>query len=366
MKHGYSAALLSGFLALTLALTACGAQSSSDSGSTPAQEAQAQAPNLDGMWLQEGRKDGDEGMVGAIDGDVIALWFHTNEMDADYWIGSFEAPTSNANYTWTSAANRSLMTGLLCSQEDSKEFSYADGKISFDVTLQGETTNVVMVQSTQQSGILADALASMQEQDQATADVKDLVIEDSGYVLSHGYVEFALAVTNPNEGVAPRFTNVSIVGRKEDGSIRFSDDWVIGSTAPGETTYWASQAGSGDVEESDTIEITVKVNEGDWFATKQSGDCYAIENLSTDVGDFGDFKTTGEITLKEDVKLDTFNDVKTPMIVCILKDADGKIISGYSTFISSELTVGTPQAFEATSMFDQVDYATVEAYANPW
>ena len=255
---------------------------------------------------------------------------------------------------------------LLCSQEDSKEFSYADGKISFDVTLQGETTNVVMVQSTQQSGILADALASMQEQDQATADVKDLVIEDSGYVLSHGYVEFALAVTNPNEGVAPRFTNVSIVGRKEDGSIRFSDDWVIGSTAPGETTYWASQAGSGDVEESDTIEITVKVNEGDWFATKQSGDCYAIENLSTDVGDFGDFKTTGEITLKEDVKLDTFNDVKTPMIVCILKDADGKIISGYSTFISSELTVGTPQAFEATSMFDQVDYATVEAYANPW
>ena len=375
MKRSHSAVFLSGVLALSLALFACGGSGGSQETTqapaettveAPAEEPQVQAPNLDGMWLQEGRTVNDEGMMGAIDGDTIALWFHTDEMNADYWIGTFEAPTSDADYTWTSIANKELMTGLLCSQDDSKEFSYSGGKISFDVTIQGDTTNVVMEQANQQSGLLAEALNKAQEQTEATADIKDLVLEDYGYVLSHGYVEYALAITNPNEGAAPEFAHVNIVGRKADGSIRFSDDWVVGSTAPGETTYWASQAGSGDVEESDTVEITVKVDEDDWFVTTQPGDYYLIENTSTEVGSWDNLKTTGEITLKEDVELETFNDVKSPMIVCILKDADGKIISGYTTFVSSDLTVGQPQAFEVTSMFDAVDYATAEVYANPW
>ncbi len=91
---------------------------------------------------------------------------------------------------------------------------------------------------------------------------------------------------------------------------------------------------------------------------------------STSTGPSGGYsdalKTTGEITLKEDVELDSFADVKTPMIVCILKDADGKIISGYTTFTSGDLTVGEPKAFDLESMFAAVDYATAEVYANPW
>ena len=54
------------------------------------------------------------------------------------------------------------------------------------------------------------------------------------------------------------------------------------------------------------------------------------------------------------------------MLVCILKDANGAIVAGFSGYMSSDLTVGTPSVFDIDSLFDVVDYATAEMYANMW
>lgn len=354
-------------LSMTPALVACGGSQSD--GKTPAENTkaeQASAPVLDGRWRQVGHGEGEEGMIGTIDGDTIALWIKSDGTDWTYWCGTFEAPRSTDPYTFTSVADKSNMGGLLSSQDNSKDFSYEDGKLTFTFSMRGDTTEVVMEQVSEEAGLLADLKSGEGKPAGEEAEIKDLELVDSGYVLSNGYVQYVLAIKNPNEGYAPSSVNVSVVGRTVDGAISFSDDWIVGSTLPGATTYWASQAGSGDVSDSDTIEIKISVNEDSWVKTSQGDGFYTIENVSTSTTELGHLKATGEITLAEDVKVPGFGDAKSPMLVCVLKDAEGKLVAGYSTFVRSDLKIGEPSAFEISSMSDVVEFASAEVYANPW
>lgn len=196
---------------------------------------------------------------------------------------------------------------------------------------------------------------------------QDLILVDSNYVLSNGYVEYALEIENPNTNYSPDFVTIIVTGKHADGSIAFNDEWVISAILPGSTTYWASQAGDGDTVESDVIEIKLSVKDSDWEKTEQSApaDLYTFDNVTVTSSQFGGLSAKGEITLNDDIDAG-FNDAKTPMIVCILKDADGKIVAGFDGFMYSNLSVGTPSVFDIDSMFDKVEYASAEMYANPW
>lgn len=196
---------------------------------------------------------------------------------------------------------------------------------------------------------------------------QDLVLSDSNYVLSHGYVEYALEIQNPNEDYAADFVTVTVTSKHADGSIGFSDEWVVSNILPGSTSYWASQAGDGDTVESDTVEITLSVSERNWNKTDQTmpADLYTFDNVTVAPGQFGDLTAKGEVTLNEDFSFG-IDDGKSPMLVCILKDANGSIVAGFSGYMNSDLAVGTPSVFDIDSMFDAVDYATAEMYANMW
>lgn len=196
---------------------------------------------------------------------------------------------------------------------------------------------------------------------------QDLVVADSGYVISNGYVHYALEVQNPNTNFAASFANVTVTGKHADGSIGFSDEWVVSNIMPGSTTYWASQAGDGDTIETDTIDIKVSVNDNNWDRTDQTlpVDLYTFDNVSVAPAQYMGLKAKGEITLTEDYSVD-YTDGKSPMLVCILKDANGSIVSGFSGYMSSDLTVGSPSVFDITSYFDVANYATAEMYANMW
>lgn len=196
---------------------------------------------------------------------------------------------------------------------------------------------------------------------------QDLVLVDSNYVLSNGNVYYALGIENPNTNYAPDFVTIIVTGKHADGSIAFNDEWVISTVLPGSTTYWASQAGGGDAVESDVIEIKLSVKDRDWEKTEQTlpADLYSFDNVSVTSSQFGGLSAKGEITLNNDVEI-KFHDTKAPMIVCILKDADGKIVTGFNGYMNSELNVGTPSVFDIQSYFGKVDYATAEMYANPW
>ena len=89
------------------------------------------------------------------------------------------------------------------------------------------------------------------------SEPQDLILTDSNYVLSHGYVEYALGIQNPNENYAADFVTITVTSKHADGSIGFSDEWVVSNILPGGTSYWASQAGDGDTVESDTVEISL-------------------------------------------------------------------------------------------------------------
>ena len=90
---------------------------------------------------------------------------------------------------------------------------------------------------------------------------------------------------------------------------------------------------------------------------------YTIENLSdvTGASKMGHF--TGEITLNSDTKI---KGAEKPAITLILRDSDGKIVYGTTTFQRSELVPGTAAAFEVSASGIPADYTTMEVYATPW
>ena len=201
-----------------------------------------------------------------------------------------------------------------------------------------------------------------QPREQGRNDIQPLTVVDSNYSLSSGYVKYVLEIQTTNTDYKALFAHVNIVGKTTDGSIRFSDDWTIGDIEPGTTTFWASQAGNGDSLETDTVEITVSVDDSDWI--KSDGvpeNLYTITNTTVNTNPYGMITATGEITLNEEG--DTY---RMPMIVVVLKDADGKLVGGFDGFIDSDLTVGTQSTFEVNNFAMHADYASYEVYANPW
>ena len=261
------------------------------------------------------------------------------------------------------------MTGLFSSQDDAKEFKYADGKLTFTFSMRGESTDVVMEQVSKEMGLLVELKSGEGKSvDRSTVDIKDLVLADSCYNISNGYVHYTIAVNNPNTEYAPRFINVNVSGRTADGKISFTDDWMISNTLPESTTYWSSQAGNDNVAESDTIEIKLSVDDDNWYKTSQKYNFYQIDNVNTSTDSLGYLIATGEITLKEDVRIGKSDDAKEPSLQCVLKDANGKLVGGFNTYVNNELKVGEPTPFEIRdhSLPKDLAYATVEVYANPW
>lgn len=199
----------------------------------------------------------------------------------------------------------------------------------------------------------------------SSSDIEEISIGEFGYMLSNGYVHYALRLDNPNENFAARFASIVITGKAEDGSIAFTDEWTVTGVPAKSQTYWASQAGSGNVDESVSITVKVKVSEDDWLASEPVDQMYSIENISTKTGTFDDLMVTGEITLLNEDEV-VGHDPFSPMLVAVLRDEDGEMLGGFSTFIFSDLTLDDPTAFEIDLRANDLDFADVEVYANPW
>ena len=194
-----------------------------------------------------------------------------------------------------------------------------------------------------------------------SSDPQPLVIEESGYtVTDQGYVMYGFKLTNPNENFGAQFPKVQITGKSADGKVVFSDEQVLGSIYPGETITYGSQAGNGNAP--DTVEFTAKVDNRNWKQTdaKREG-LYTLENLSDNGSNYGIESYTGEITLNKEDKAAT-----KPAITLILRDESRAIVYGYTTYQTSELSVGekTPFEIRAYGIPDTARY--FEISATPW
>lgn len=78
-----------------------------------------------------------------ITGDTIEInWVNDEEKTKSlYWAGSFTAPTeAGETYSWTSNADKEKNdSALLASSDDTKEFKYENGKITYEASMMGVT-----------------------------------------------------------------------------------------------------------------------------------------------------------------------------------------------------------------------------------
>lgn len=137
MKKVFSLLLV---LGLCIGLVGCGSGDDSES-KTPSEPV-----DLTGTWIS----DNGEGTYheAIITNDTIEINWMGMEEDTKslYWYGSFTAPTTAAEedeYTWTSQTDHAKTdSAMLASQDETKEFTYKDGVISYEASAMGTTKTV--------------------------------------------------------------------------------------------------------------------------------------------------------------------------------------------------------------------------------
>ncbi|MBQ6395789.1 MAG: hypothetical protein IJH87_05540, partial [Atopobiaceae bacterium] len=169
--------------------------------------------------------------------------------------------------------------------------------------------------------------APSQEQAPAESAIRDLEIVEAGDgVGESGYLHYAICIHNPNETKSAMFPVVHVTCKDSEGTLISSDDWTLGEIRPGETAYYATQAGNGNITSDAEVSFTVTMREENWLDSKPlPDDPYVIDGLNV-VESYGMYSFLGEITLNEGGE-----DYDSPMLVLVLRDADGNIVYGTST-----------------------------------
>ena len=145
--------------ALALSLTACGGDGAKDSEGADSPKAGSEAPpesapeplNLEGEWKQTNSNSDDTYQGIYIAGDTIEIYWvmEGDDMTALYWAGSFEAPSDASEpYEWDSQNDTDrTASALMASSDESKTFTYKNGKITYTASALGETVTVEAEQS---------------------------------------------------------------------------------------------------------------------------------------------------------------------------------------------------------------------------
>lgn len=137
--------------AATLCVSGCGgAQQAAEqpSGQEQAQEEQTPEPlDLTGSWKQV-NADGDTYMSATIKGKNITVYWVSDGGDTKslYWKGSYKAPSDAADsYEWTSKGDTDEMArSLMASTDGTKDFSYANGQLTYEASALGTAKTVRM------------------------------------------------------------------------------------------------------------------------------------------------------------------------------------------------------------------------------
>jgi hypothetical protein len=145
-------------LVAALGLTGCSGSDSPDSsnadsnaGSSSAPSAEATpeapaAPDLSGTWKQTNSGSDDAYQAAVITRDTITINWVSDGGDTEsvYWVGTFTPPTDDASpYTWASTRDAAATdSAMLASTDDTKDFTFEDGEVSYKASAMGTTTTV--------------------------------------------------------------------------------------------------------------------------------------------------------------------------------------------------------------------------------
>ena len=136
---------------MILSLTACGGEKKT----TTSEDAAKKPVDLTGTWTQIDKGDSYQEAVIA-DGIIEINWISEEDNSKSiYWVGTYDAPTKSVNeFRWTSERDTAATDmALLASTDDTKEFSYADGIISYEVSALGTTTTIELEKTSDEANL---------------------------------------------------------------------------------------------------------------------------------------------------------------------------------------------------------------------
>lgn len=145
MKKGLT--LLCAML-VAVVLSGCGSGGiESETISLDSSQISTEMVDLTGTWRQIDSDSDDTFHIAAIDEDSISVYWFTvsDNTTALYWAGTFVAPADGGAYSWESENYHDITDyALLASGDDTKKFSYDNGKLSYEVSMMGVSTTVVL------------------------------------------------------------------------------------------------------------------------------------------------------------------------------------------------------------------------------
>lgn len=241
----------------------------------------------------------------------------------------------------------------------------------------GATSDGSLTDDEKQDIASAAALAGVQEgfdaakdswssgiasKDEVDAAFEALSLEDSGWwVAPSGYVHYAFVLGNAEDGFRVEFPTVKIIGRDASGGVLFSDEQVLNAIDPGRTVCFGSQAGNGTAP--DSVEFVI-ARPQDFAVSKNSVEPPVLKtsNVSAVSDGFGGVDFTGEVTYSEGPWPTT--SMNQIAVTVVLRNDAGEIVYG-ATGYTDRPAEGGSSTFDV--MAGKVpEYATVEAYAQPW
>lgn len=132
-------------IGLALALAGCAVSSESSAPESKSEVVAEKPAVLTGEWKQANSETPDNYQTATIGEDSMEVYWVSDggSTKALYWAGSYTPPTATGKHVWTSNNDTSKTeSSLLASSSPTKEFTFDNGVISYEVTALGITTVV--------------------------------------------------------------------------------------------------------------------------------------------------------------------------------------------------------------------------------
>ena len=320
-------------------------------------EAESVEPlDLTGLWIQKDA-DNDSFMAAEIREDgKIGVFFVLKENDTPqtYWVGTYDSPADSADeYSWTSE-NTFGGVSLLASSADTKEFTYKDGKLTYEVTIKGNSRDVSLIRGEWDNSKIPDSAFGSAKASQA--DFKNIEITDSGWIMQNEkFLKYYVVLHNPNESIVVEHPSFRITARDGEGNLLETTDQTISVVYPGQDFFFGSQAFSLDTM-PDSIEF--EILDAKDYNLKDISIMHEFKQLEVVNTNAGSDKLLGEISNPNDYDIDRV------VVVAIYRNASGEVIGIENTYVK-DVKAGTTTPFSDGVRIKE-EIGSVDCYANVW
>lgn len=358
MENLFKKALISITAISVLTITGCSNSSAADASkenNVPVEEVQKEPLDLKGLWIEEDINS-ESYMAAEIRDDKIGVFFILEGDDEPwtYWVGTYNAPkTSDDKYSWEST-NTYAGNGMLASTAETKDFKYESGRLSYEVTINGETKTFSLIKGEwDTSNIAENAFGSVKT---SQADLKSLEIADSGwFIKNEKWLYYYVDLYNPSKDVAVEYPSFRVTARDGNNILLDSTDMVLKIIYPQQHFIYGSQAFSVDEMPASVEFEPLDFEEYNLKSSSVLGEYIPLEVVNTAIRAE---KLVGE------VHNPTNNDYDMAIVIAIARNSAGDLLDVESTFIN-DIKAGDTVAF--SMRHDNLDETVeIKYYAYEW